>query len=362
MVGGVKSMALRIGIIGLPNVGKSTVFNALTRLEVPALNYPFCTIEPNQGVVLVPDDRLSAIAQVSQPKILTGATIEFVDIAGLVKGASRGEGLGNQFLAQIREVDAVAHVVRLFEAHDVVNTMADINPLRDIEIVDLELILADLQTLERRRERTARLLKTGETKYREELDLLDQYHEVLEQGVPLRRTKLPPLVDLPLLSAKPVLYVANINEGQNEVDPALVRWAEAEGAEVVAMAADFEMELSRLEPEEAQLFLAETQMDKPALHRLVEAGVRLLDLITFYTIKGDETRSWIISRGMLAPEAAGCIHSDMERGFIRAEVIPWQILVKEGSMQACREKGLQRIEGKDYEVNDGDVILFRFNV
>ncbi|MDI9486185.1 MAG: redox-regulated ATPase YchF [Bacillota bacterium] len=355
-------MALRIGIIGLPNVGKSTVFNALTKLDVPALNYPFCTIEPNQGMVLIPDERLEKIAEVSQPKTLTGSTIEFVDIAGLVKGASRGEGLGNQFLAHIREMDALAHVVRLFQADDVASQEQGIDPLRDIEIVDLELILADLQTLERRRERTTRMLKTGEPQYRKELELLDQYQAALETGVPLRRTDLPPLADLPLLSAKPVMYVANTDEGDYGLAPDFKEWAASEGAEIVVMAADFEMELSRLDQEDAELFLAEANMDKPALHRLVEAGVRLLDLITFYTIKGDETRSWIISRGMLAPQAAGCIHSDMERGFIRAEVINWKILVDEGSLAGCRDKGLLRIEGKDYAVQDGDVIFFRFNV
>lgn len=355
-------MALRIGIIGLPNVGKSTVFNALTRLEVPALNYPFCTIEPNQGMVLIPDARLLAIAEVSQPKIVTGATIEFVDIAGLVRGASKGEGLGNQFLAHIREMDALVHVVRLFRAENVASQDEGINPLRDIETIDLELILADLQSLERRRERTTRMLKTGELQYREELDILDQYQSTLEAGIPLRKTNLPPLPELPLLSAKPVLYVANINEGATDVDASLLDWATKEGAEIVVMAADFEMEISRLDADDAQLFLGEAKMDKPALNRLVEAGVRLLDLITFYTIKGDETRSWIISRGMLAPQAAGRVHSDMERGFIRAETINWEALVKEGSVAACREKGLARVEGKDYQVQDGDVIFFRFNV
>jgi GTP-binding protein YchF len=355
-------MALQIGMIGLPNVGKSTVFNALTKLEVPALNYPFCTIEPNLGTVLIPDQRLAEIAKVSRPETLTGATMEFVDIAGLVRGASKGEGLGNQFLAHIREMDALVHVVRCFRADDVASQEEGINPLRDLEIIDLELILADLQSLERRRERTTRMLKTGEALYREELELLHQYQETLEQGTPLRRTDLPQLADLPLLSAKPLLYLANVNEGQSDLDPAFLAVAEEEGSEVVCMSADFELEISRLDPADARLFLVEAGMDKPALHRLVDACARLLDLITFYTIKGDETRSWIISRGMLAPQAAGRIHSDMERGFIRAEVINWEMLVNEGSVAACREKGLARVEGKDYQIQDGDVIFFRFNV
>ncbi len=355
-------MGLEIGIIGLPNVGKSTLFNALTKLQVPAANYPFCTIEPNQGIVPIPDPRLEKIAQVTRPETLTGAAIEFVDIAGLVKGASEGEGLGNQFLSHIRQVHALAHVVRVFEDDDVVSSTGKVDPIGDIEIIDLELVLADLQTVEKRIERTTRMLKTGERAFRDELDLLNQYKETLEKGIPLRRTDLQQIADLPLLTFKPVMYIANVSEADPAGGDVLKKWAEAEQAEVLNVCAEFESELAQLEPDEAALFLDEMGMDEPALHRVIRAGLRLLDLITFYTIKGPETRSWIIPRGTLAPQAAGQIHSDMERGFIRAEVVSWDVLVQEGSFAACREKGLQRVEGKDYPVADGDVILFRFNV
>lgn len=368
---------MEIGIIGLPNVGKSTIFNALTAAGAEAENYPFCTIDPNVGIVEVPDERLDKLYELYQPETKTPATIKFVDIAGLVSGASQGEGLGNQFLAQIREVDAVAHVVRCFQDSDVSHVSGDIAPIRDIETIDTELALADLETVGRRREKTSRMLKSGDKKYKQELEALEYIEQILESGESLRQLRagdelsrelIELIEELELLSAKPVLYIANVDEGDlakadNQAVAAIREYAAREGAEVVRVSAAIESDIAELDPDEARLFLEELGLEESGLKRVIKAGYSLLGLITFFTVAGgNEVRASTIRRGATAPEAAGRIHSDMQQGFIRAEVISFEELIQAGSIARARDRGLVRLEGKDYVVKDGDVCYFRFNV
>lgn len=355
-------MALKIGIVGLANVGKSTLFNALTNAEVPAMNYPFCTIEPNTGVVMTPDDQLVKLAELAGATKITGAVVNFVDIAGLVKGASAGEGLGNKFLAHIREVDAILHVVRAFPDPNIAKVEGGVDPLTDIEIVETELKLADLQTLENRIEKTTRLLKTGDKKYKEELKCLEQAVKHLDQDNSLTdfRSNLPE--DLALLSTKPVLYVWNVDEEQLLEPEGLESLTKKLADKSILMSAALEKELSSLSALEAQEFLNELGLVESGLNQIIKASIDLLDLVKFYTIKGDETRAWLVPRGTLAPQAAGEIHTDMERGFIKAEVIESQRLLEVGSFAEARERGYIRLEGKEYPVRDNDVILFHFNV
>ncbi|TYP56157.1 redox-regulated ATPase YchF [Thermosediminibacter litoriperuensis] len=364
---------MEIGIVGLPNVGKSTLFNAITKAGAECANYPFCTIEPNVGVVAVPDGRLDVLAKLENPQKVTPATIRFVDIAGLVRGASRGEGLGNKFLSHIREVDAIAHVVRCFEDPNVVHVDGSVDPIRDIETINLELIFADLETLGRRIERVSKQAKSGEKQYLEELSVLERLKESLEKNLPARAVDLTEeeqkiVRQLCLLTSKPVLYVANISEddliagGENELVKRVKEYAEKEGSQVISICARVEAELSDLaDPEKVEL-LSAYGLDEPGLNRVIRAGYRLLGLITFFTAGPKEVRAWTIREGTKAPQAAGRIHSDFERGFIRAEVISYDDLMACGSQQAAKERGLVRLEGKDYVVRDGDVILFRFNV
>lgn len=363
---------MQIGIVGLPNVGKSTLFNALTNAGAAAENYPFCTIDPNVGVVNVPDERLEVLTEMYNPKKKTSTTIEFVDIAGLVKGASRGEGLGNQFLAHIREVDAIAQVVRCFVDENVTHVDGSIDPVRDIEIINMELQLADLATIEKRREKTERAAKSGAKEPREELAILDHFISVIEAGGSLRQLELTGkekrlIKELSLLSAKPMIYIANVDEAsllteENELVEQVRKLAEAEGAELVTVSAKIEADIAELEKEEAELFLEELGLKERGLDRVIRAGYRLLGLITFFTVGEDEVRAWTVREGSTAPQAAGKIHTDMERGFIRAEVVSYADLIRAGSMAKAREEGLLRLEGKDYLIKDGDICYFRFNV
>ena len=363
---------MKLGIVGLPNVGKSTLFNALTKAgAAEAANYPFCTIEPNIGVVPVPDRRLNFLSALNNSAKQTHAVIEFVDIAGLVEGASKGEGLGNRFLAHIRQVDAICHVVRCFEDDNVVHVDGRISPRRDTEIINLELIFSDIEAVEKKMERTSKLLKTGENIYKRAMDFYERLRAHLESGKPARlfetaENELEFMRELFLLTDKPLMYIANTDEEafmhKNPLVHELEEVASGEHAEVVRICARLEEEISTFTDEEKHEFLHEIGVEKTGLEKFISKSYNLLNLISFLTTGPKETRAWTITRGTAAPQAAGKIHTDFERGFIRAEVIPFDTLEECGTMAVARERGLIKSEGRDYIVKDGDVILFRFNV
>lgn len=363
-------MALQAGIVGLPNVGKSTLFNALTAAEIPAENYPFCTIDPNVGVVSVPDSRLGRLAEIAEPKTIVPTAVEFVDIAGLVSGASDGEGLGNQFLANIRETDAIIHVVRCFEDDDVMHVAGQVDPISDVQTIDTELALADLATVERGLKRVDKAARSGDKDAKQQHAVFTRARDHLDSGAPIRSLALDEdeqaaLAELHLITARPALFLANVDENGFENNPVLDRLnahASEQNAIVVTVCAALEGELAQLEGEDQQAFLADLGQDEPGLNRVIRATYELLGLQTFFTAGPEEVRAWPVRVGSTAPQAAGVIHSDFERGFIRAEVTEFEDYVRLGGDKGARDAGRQRLEGKSYTVSDGDVVHFRFNV
>ena len=363
---------MKIGIVGLPNVGKSTLFNSITKAGAECANYPFCTIEPNVGIVPVPDERLDKLTEMYKPQKTTHAIVEFVDIAGLVKGASKGEGLGNKFLSHIRETDAICQVVRCFEDSNITHVDGEINPVRDIETINLELMFADIETLDKRLDKAKKMLKSDK-KYQTEIDLIEKIKTTLEQGMPARSLEYNEeeqalVKDMFLLTTKPILYVANVSEQQlanavNDVNVLKVKeYAQKEKSEVVTLCVKIEEEISTLDDEDKVEMLDAMGLDESGLDKLIKKSYDLLGLMSFLTAGEPEVRAWTIKKGTKAPQAAGKIHSDIEKGFIKAEVVSYDDLIREGSMSAIKEKGLLRLEGKEYIMQDGDIVLFKFNV